>query len=739
MARPESKRCSSQGLLRRRRWACALVALLAVPVIGLVGVGPAAGLDGSRDVTFTTNTGTGFNNFVYSVAIQSNGKIVVGGDFTQFNGSAASYLIRLNADGTKDTSFTATVNGYVNSIVVQADNKIVVGGGFTQLNNSPVKYIARLNSDGTPDTAFTASVGSGFNSDVNALALQSDGKIVAGGAFTQFQGSGPAYVARLNSDGTKDSAFAGNVGSGLNLDVYSIALQSTGKILIGGAFTQLGSAAAKYLVRLNADGTNDTAFTSALGTGLDATVYALDTQSNDKVVLGGAFTTLAGTTAGYVARLNSNGSPDTAFLSTIGAGFNSDVYSVVVQSDDEILLGGTYVQLGGTLAGHVARLSTDGSTDTVFASNVGQAFNGDVYAMAVQSDGKVVAVGSFTQYNGVTTNRVARFDASAGEVNPGTGGATGATGAVGATGARGATGAGTTGATGVRGATGAQGLQGLQGLQGATGPVGATGPKGATGDRGATGLVGASGLLGPTGPAGATGATGAKGDLGATGLPGPAGATGAGVTGATGVQGATGLAGPAGATGAGATGATGVRGATGLAGPAGATGAGATGVRGATGVVGATGVRGATGAGATGVRGATGPAGPAGLQGPIGATGAIGPAGAILVTAGVTGLNRNTLYAAPGVLASTATTLTNVPVSGGAVGTLFARSSIAISGTVTVFRNGAATTVTCTMSAATTCSFVGTPVTFAAGDTLAFRFTSTTASAASVVLSARIS
>jgi hypothetical protein len=119
-------------------------------------------------------------------------------------------------------------------------------------------------------------------------------------------------------------------------------------------------------------------------------------------------------------------------------------------------------------------------------------------------------------------------------------------------------------------------------------------------------------------------------------------------------------------------------------------------------------------------------------------TGATG-VGAVLVTAGVAGLNNNTLYAAPGVIASTATAITSVPISGGSVGTLYVRSSVAINGTVTVFKNGVATTVTCTLSNATACSFTGAPVVFAAGDTLAFRFTSTTASAAAAVLSVRIS
>ena len=110
----------------------------------------------------------------------------------------------------------------------------------------------------------------------------------------------------------------------------------------------------------------------------------------------------------------------------------------------------------------------------------------------------------------------------------------------------------------------------------------------------------------------------------------------------------------------------------------------------------------------------------------------------MLVTAGVAGLSASTRYAAPGVLNSTSTALVNVPVPGGALGSMYVSSSVAITGTVTAFKNGVATTVTCSLTAARTCSFVGTPVTYAAGDTLTFRFTSTTATSAAVVLSARL-
>lgn len=697
---------SRRGLMA----ACAMV-IGSFATSSALFVDSATAADGSRDVTFTTNTGTGFNAIVYALALQTDGKILAGGDFTQFNGVNASYIIRLNADGTRDTSFTASVNGYVNAIAVQSDGKIVIGGGFTTLNSAAVKYIARLNADGTPDTAFTAAVGSGFSGDVNALAVQPDGKIVAGGFFTQFQGAGPAYVARLNADGSKDATFATKVGAGFNLDVYALALQSTGKILVGGGFSQVSGTNAKGIARLGTDGTVDTAFATAVGSGLDGYVYSLGVQSDDKVVLGGAFTTLKGAAVGYIARLGSDGTPDTAFTTSAGVGFGGDVFSVDIQTDNKVLVGGYFTTYNGGASGHLTRLGADGSPDTTFATNIGVGFNSDVYALQVQTDGKVLAGGGFTQFNGGNTVRIARLDGSAPPVDPGVGGATGATGA---TGARGATGAGTTGATGARGATGVQGATGLTGATGLQGPTGPQGATGATGAKGATGVQGATGVAGATGAAGLQGPIGPKGDTGSTGVP---GATGAGVTGATGARGATG-----------SPGATGVRGATGA------------GVTGATGAKGATGSLGATGpAGATGIRGATGITGLQGPTGPAGATGATGVTGAVLVTAGVAGLNNNTLYAAPGVIASTSTTLTNVPIAGGSVGALFARSSVAISGSVTVFKNGVATTVTCTLTSATACSFTGTPVVFAAGDTLAFRFTSTTATAAAVVLSVKIS
>src|SRR6185369_14420460 len=117
-----------------------------------------------------------------------------------------NHIARLNSDGTLDSSFLVPgsgVNGDVGSLALQADGKTVIGGVFTSVNGTTRNGIARLNSDGTLDTSFLAA-GSGTNSSVLAIAVQSDGKIVIGGFFTSVNGTTRNGAARLNVDGTLD-------------------------------------------------------------------------------------------------------------------------------------------------------------------------------------------------------------------------------------------------------------------------------------------------------------------------------------------------------------------------------------------------------------------------------------------------------------------------------------------------------------------------------------------------------
>ncbi|MEY3470703.1 MAG: hypothetical protein RLZZ223_53, partial [Candidatus Parcubacteria bacterium] len=151
----------------------------------------------SRDTSF--NIGTGFNNWVYSLALQSDGKILVGGDFTSYQGVGANYIIRLNSDGSRDTSFNLGTgfNDSIASLALQSDGKILVGGWFSNYNGDTVNRIVRLNSNGSIDSSF--NIGTGFNGSVYSLALQSDGKILVGGYFTSYQDQPAGYLIRVGN------------------------------------------------------------------------------------------------------------------------------------------------------------------------------------------------------------------------------------------------------------------------------------------------------------------------------------------------------------------------------------------------------------------------------------------------------------------------------------------------------------------------------------------------------------
>jgi uncharacterized delta-60 repeat protein len=367
--------------------------------------------DGSIDTSFSVGSGFSggfYSTDVYSIAVQSDGKILVGGSFTSYNGTSTNYIVRLNTGGSIDTSFSVG-SGFnsgsnttaVRSIVVQSDGKVLAGGFFTSYNGTSTNYIVRLNTDGSIDTSF---VGSGFNGSVWIIALQSDGKILVGGSFIGYNGTSTNRIVRLNTDGSIDTSFS--VGSGFNNIVYGIAVQSDGKVLMGGIFTSYNGTSVNYIVRLNTDGSIDTSF--SVGSGFNNVVHSIAVQSDGKVLVIGQFASYNGTSVNRIVRLNSNGSIDTSF--SVGSGFNSTVWIIAVQSDGKILVGGSFTSYNGTSTNRIVRLNTDGSIDTSFS--VGSGFNNQLLSIAVQSDGKVLAGGSFTSYNGTSVNRIVRLNSN---------------------------------------------------------------------------------------------------------------------------------------------------------------------------------------------------------------------------------------------------------------------------------------------------------------------------------------
>jgi uncharacterized delta-60 repeat protein len=373
--------------------------------------------DGSVDGTFNAST----NDRVYSVAVQADGKILIGGGFTSVNGSTVSsttgvnYIARLNPDGSRDTAFNTSggvglggANSWVLSVAVQADGKILIGGIFTSVNGSAVSsttgvnYFARLNADGSRDTAFNTSGGTGLGGAddiIHSVAVQADGKILIGGQFTSVNGStvnsttGVNYFARLNADGSRDTAFNTSGGTGLGgADdfVLSVAMQADGKILIGGWFTSVNGSTVSsttgvnHIARLNADGSRDTAFNTSGGIGLggaNSAVNSVAVQADGKILIGGYFTSVNGSTVNLttgvnrIARLNPDGSRDTAFNASGGVGLggaNGWVGSVTLQADGKILIGGGFSRVNGMERICLARLNNDAAAQTLSAPHAAQ-------------------------------------------------------------------------------------------------------------------------------------------------------------------------------------------------------------------------------------------------------------------------------------------------------------------------------------------------------------------------------
>jgi uncharacterized delta-60 repeat protein len=365
----------------------------------------------------------GANQTVSTIAVQPDGKTIVGGGFTGLGGGTGTTLRnrigRLNVDGTVDPTFNPGTNAPVLAVAVQADGKILAGGNFTAVGGgtgltSLRSHIARFNADGSVDTSFDP----GASLNVFALAVQADGKILVGGSFSNLGGGGTGVtprsgIGRLNADGSLDTAF--NPGAsklpspGAPPEIHAIVVQPDGKILLGGYFNGLGGGTGattrNFIGRLNADGTVDGPFNP--GVSSISGLNALALQADGKILVGGTFTGLGGGTGATsrfnIGRLNADGTVD-----TFNPGAEAQVLTLDVQTDGKILVGGAFKWLGAaggptkSVRNYIGRINADGSVDGTFDPSA----NNVVNAIALQTDGGIVMAGIFSRLNSVPNGTI---------------------------------------------------------------------------------------------------------------------------------------------------------------------------------------------------------------------------------------------------------------------------------------------------------------------------------------------
>lgn len=379
--------------------------------------------DSSYELDNGFNAGTGFNDEIYSLAeaTDGSGDVYVGGLFTSYGGTTnTDYLVRLNSDGSVDTGFNVGTgpNSWVNSVVTAPDasGDVYLGGQFTNYNvTSGVNYIVRVNSDGSRDAGFAS--GTGFNNTVSILAASTDGSqdIYVGGSFVSYDGTaGINRIIRLNSDGSRDVAFA--TGTGFNNQVTSLAVANdgSGDLYVGGNFVSFnGTPGLNYIARLNSDGSLDAGFVT--GTGFTDLVYAVAVaiDGSGDVYVGGEFDSYNGTTGvNRIIRLNSDGTRDIGFNTLTGFDARVETIEPATDGSADVFIGGYFTAFRGeTGVTKIVRVNSDGTRQAAFSTSLG--FDGDVLAIQPLADGSGDSwlAGAFTSFAGTSSiNRLLRVN-----------------------------------------------------------------------------------------------------------------------------------------------------------------------------------------------------------------------------------------------------------------------------------------------------------------------------------------
>jgi uncharacterized delta-60 repeat protein len=398
--------------------------------------------DGSIDSTFSAPVTPALlvGNFRAS-AIQPDGKILLAGFFTNFGGLGRQGLVRLNGDGTLDpnfaaitlqfdnTSFAGGANGLWAEPTLQSDGKIIIAGDFVAVNDVARPGVARLNADGTLDTTFNPS---GFirtgTSPIRGAVVQSDGNIVIGGKFTvpanfTANPTGLEYTQlpniRLNAtDGTVDQTYGCFTDLTVNgigfLKMRDALIQSDDKVIMIDT----------SIFRFNTDGTLDSTFRQPvllIDRGLDPNslpeAFTLNLQGDGKVLFGGGFTDIDDATGPAngvrfgVGRVNSDGTLDTGFLMSDKSGYNISPISFARQPDGTTVIAFNAASFSllppeAAIPHGFGRLLSNGTHDAAFDPLAAQTRISYATAFAQLGDGSLVVQGTDADSGNIKAFRV---------------------------------------------------------------------------------------------------------------------------------------------------------------------------------------------------------------------------------------------------------------------------------------------------------------------------------------------
>ena len=360
----------------------------------------------------------GFDYATEGVLISTGNTLYVYGSMEFYDNNAINKIARLNqTSGLLDNSFVPGFPDsvdYVYSVVEASNGDLYAAGTFTNFAGEVRQGIVKMTNTGQEVLTFDS--GSGFNNTVSSMVLdEANNALYVAGQFTTYNGTGANRLVKLDATtGAIDTTFSTGFGTGFNNSAYDLLLDGLGGLYVGGAFTQFQGAANARIIKLDANaGTKDTSFVNT--TGASSSVYNIHSDGAD-LYLTGNFSSVRGVSSPRVCKISTLGVVDASYA---GTGANTSINASHLDSFGRLIIAApSFLTWQGTSVNGLARLNTDGTLDTTFVSNngasfslgYGHSFQGNDSPITTDAFGNIYITGDFGSFDGIALNNFVKLD-----------------------------------------------------------------------------------------------------------------------------------------------------------------------------------------------------------------------------------------------------------------------------------------------------------------------------------------